>query len=1475
MGDWYDITFSASTRDDALRAPVSVMDNVVVRYGGEGSSGCNAYAEVQVEKWGRVMISRSEFTDSLYAGLNITSQESGVGVATVTTSRFTRSRCGPFFDGGDISNSVFEDMTANRSMWALNPQNVQLTGNLFRKPAAISRQDSREELDARNNAFLEGITIDSNRPPADVSRNWWGWPVPDQPPWSCYSSSSTYIPDVKREVIKGSCNDYFSITGWRYKVIPALQQAPPVPKAGVDGVPEPALSVPESQTYGGGAGTSSAYGYRPVGMQADPVNTATGSFVTSAVDAVLPAVGLPLSVARSYDSASGAAGPLGRGWSFGYDIRLVEDADGAITLWAGDGQRLRYTRAADGYMGAPGVTATLAATDGGGWTLTTRDQLRHEFDAAGRLTALRDAAGQGVDLAYDPAGRLTTVSGSGRSLSLTWDPAAERVTRVGLSDGRWVGYGYTDGLLTSVRDLSGAVTTYAYDADGRLTSITSPSGRRVTKQVYDDVTGRVTDQWDGRDNHSTFGWDPATETATMTDPRGGVWRDVYRGNVLIKRVDPVGGTTSYEYDSALQLIAATNPRGIRSVFGYNDAGDLISHSGPTKSVTSVYDNQHRVIASVNARGVEVNYGYDAAGNLTSVTRPNPNDSEPWVTRYDYTEQGLPAAVTDPLGNITSYAYNTHGDLISETSPEGRTTTYTRDSAGRVSAVTDPRGNVTGANPADYTTRYTYDDADRGTSIRNPLGHTTNYTYDTDGRLTRVEDPKGRASTYTYNADGHVTAVQGPDPAVTATTASYDANGNPLTTVDPMGRTTSYTYDLANRITKATSPIGTYSLGYNAGGNLTSITTPTGAKTQLLYDTAGRLTKIDYPTGTTDVAYYYDANGNRTAMTDAAGTVTYSYDRLDRPTTITRGATTFRYSWDAVGNMTGLTYPDGTNFTYGFDADGLLTSASSGATTLARYGYNPGGLLTSTERADGSTSSRSYDRAGQLTRITDQTPSKTLLDETYTLDATGNPTAIRHADATVDTFRYDVFDRLTKACFNDTLGSVLGDQELVGGCEDTSADFIEWAYDTSGNRTRETRPAGSTSYSYNPAGQLTTVTAPTGATTSYGYSANGNMTKAGADTYTYNNAGRITNSTVDGVASTYTYDGDGRRLTTTSAGTTRKWLWGPLSYDLALEQDGNNATLRRYVYGVDRLSMTVPGTAGAPGVGEFFYHTDALGSVRSVTDTSGAEQWQYSYEPYGAPRTSAKLAETAPANPMGWVGEYTEPGGTTHLRARQYDIDTGRFNQPDPANAVPAGATYTYANANPLTHTDPLGLWPEWGDVLNVVKNIATTTATVAGGGALILGATGIGAPVAAVLGGVAVGAGIVTAGISAYQAWDTCTSNTKGSCGAAIVTAAIDTAGAIPGAGAGAIGRHLAKKTMFANSVLDTTPAGRQYSWHYLNDTGPVRKIPGSVVDEAIDHGNIVKDLSDRTVFFDPKNNVTVVKSTITGKIMSVRRGTP
>lgn len=76
------------------------------------------------------------------------------------------------------------------------------------------------------------------------------------------------------------------------------------------------------------------------------------------------------------------------------------------------------------------------------------------------------------------------------------------------------------------------------------------------------------------------------------------------------------------------------------------------------------------------------------------------------------------------------------------------------------------------------------------------------------------------------------------------------------------------------------------------------------------------------------------------------------------------------------------------------------------------------------------------------------------------------------------------------------------------------------------------------------------------------------------------------------------------------------------------------------------------------------------------------------------------------------------------------------------------------------------------------------------------------------------------------------------------------------------------------SGAYGTTPAGRPLTRHYAVETGPIRNIPGTVVDEVIDNNPGVPTVGGKTVYYDPRNNVTVV----TGdgeSIVSVHKGRP
>jgi len=490
----------------------------------------------------------------------------------------------------------------------------------------------------------------------------------------------------------------------------------------------------------------------------------------------------------------------------------------------------------------------------------------------------------------------------------------------------------------------------------------------------------------------------------------------------------------------------------------------------------------------------------------------------------------------------------------------------------------------------------------------------------------------------------------------------------------------------------------WTYGYDPNGNVTQLVdangnaTPTGGDGQTTYgyDVLNRLSSIDYSDTTPDVTLVaYDGNGNRTQMTDGSGQESYLYDPLNRLTSVTRGADVFFYGYDLV-NLTQATYPGLAAVTYGYDDDERLQSVASGGQTTS-YGYDAAANLRTTTlpAGNGYVETRTYDRAGTLVDVENKKGQTTLSRFAITPDPVGNPLSVVRtgALAQTQTYTYDNMDRLKSVCFE------------AGTCPGGSDPFIRWTYDGVGNRLTEARPAGTTSYTYNVADELTQA-----GSTAYTYDQNGNELSAGSRTFAYDLANRVKTTTLGNTTTTYLYDGDGKRLqasTGTQASKKTNFLWDLNQGlpQLGLERDGNNSLIRRYTYGARRISQTA-------GSNTSYHLHDGLGSVANLTSSSGATQWTWSYEPFGSIRTEQKASGSQPDNFMRFTGEYFDPTGLYHLRARQYDPLTGRFLTRDPVIApiTDSGVSaFGYPANRPTVLIDPSGTLGESG--LSRIRNI--------------------------------------------------------------------------------------------------------------------------------------------------------------------------
>jgi len=153
---------------------------------------------------------------------------------------------------------------------------------------------------------------------------------------------------------------------------------------------------------------------------------------------------------------------------------------------------------------------------------------------------------------------------------------------------------------------------------------------------------------------------------------------------------------------------------------------------------------------------------------------------------------------------------------------------------------------------------------------------------------------------------------------------------------------------------------------------------------------------------------------------------------------------------------------------------------------------------------------------------------------------------------------------------------------------------------------------------------------------------------------------------------------------------------------------NGAVTKTYTYGLQRISENqLSGSTWTP----TFYGYDGHGNVRFTTSTAGAVGNTYQFDAFGAPIASTGTI----ANTYLYSGERFDSNlNLYHLRARYYNMLTGRFETMDPGqqhgscfqggkscrgscgwpgeDIVHPGTLhkYVYAQDDPVNHVDPSG-----------------------------------------------------------------------------------------------------------------------------------------------------------------------------------------
>ncbi len=295
-------------------------------------------------------------------------------------------------------------------------------------------------------------------------------------------------------------------------------------------------------------------------------------------------------VIRAYNSAAVAVDMgLGAGWTAGF-LRRLEISEGAVTIVEGDGRAERWQRTADDLQG-PADTDVLLEQVADGFQLSRGSGAVEHYDLAGRPVSDADRAGRETRYAYDRDGRLTTVTG----------PFGHRLA---------LDYGEGD-HIAAITGPAGRRYAYGYDDAGNLVTVTYPDGA-VRRYHYEDTDfpHHLTGLTDGNGNrYAAWAYDSAgravrsqhaqTTNGTAQQP----WQLAY---------DTASQTTVTGPDGRVEILTFAENLGVKRL-----VSRLLASDG--KGLRQQFDARNNFLSRTDAAGRRTAYTWNESNQLVTVT----------------------------------------------------------------------------------------------------------------------------------------------------------------------------------------------------------------------------------------------------------------------------------------------------------------------------------------------------------------------------------------------------------------------------------------------------------------------------------------------------------------------------------------------------------------------------------------------------------------------------------------------------------------------------------------------------------------------------------------------------------------------------------------------------------------------------------------------------------------------------------------
>lgn len=1128
-------------------------------------------------------------------------------------------------------------------------------------------------------------------------------------------------------------------------------------------------------------------------------------------------------------------------------------------------------------------------------------QLTWEYDAHGNVESETDALGFTTVRSYDANDNLISeIKPHEAARLLTYDKMNRLTSEEYLVEPYYKKVFTYDplGNMTSSTDIYGNTTYFTYDDLGHLSKTIYP-------QVLDESGATICPEM----NQTC---DPFGRVIAVTDPRGNTVTSSYNSRGKPTCIDyPDGSQERFYYTLSGELEHSIGRDGSQIHYTYDPQNREIKKvwldaSGNILKLMEKTYNAFHLLSETDSMGVVTVYTYDFVGRISSKTTGNKK------TTYGYDLQGRESIVREEFEDGTWIAhvkkYNARDKVISE---------HDCDFLGNISNTINYRYSASGkcisktVENSLYLTEY--DPFLRIKREIDPEFQQTLYRYSTELNsqgipilVKEITDSRGTKTVITHDALGRIVQQESFDvfgELLEHITTFYDPSGNKAKQVISTKDTpiiNCYEYNAMGRLILTTEALGTQeqktvSRQYDHSDRLISLKKADGVILSYAYDRLGRISTLNSSDGSLAFAYTYDLNDNILSLQDHELKITRSYDIHNQLNAEVFPYGEIKYSYDEIGRLIQVTLPDHSTV--------ATTYQGMKAHTIERQGS-----LTYEETF------LEYDRKMNLTKA--QAPHQTGLLE-YSYDSLSRPvfTKTPHFEERL-TFSKGL---VVKRDVQDALGSQEANFQYDGLKRLLKEEGIaehSFTYDMLGNAITFDDKARD----FNARNALLGDSEK-----NYTYDLNGNRLHDGKNTYSYDALDRLITADTENGFYTYQYDPSGRRLFKKHSNETIAYLWQQEEEIGAVSSDNTLLEFRALDPHGRPFALELHGKLYIP-------IQDAYGHIRSLVDPeANVSCATYRYSAFGDEQIYGNIL-----SPWRFAGKRVDAEtGLIYFGKRYYDPKSFSWTTPDPLEDADGFNLYAYVHHNPLLYIDRDGCFSlsDWVSSSTILEAVAVTVAagTVIGWGALgfaegFLAGCGDGI-LATCIDFAADGAALYSEGATAYAEMDAATKayyafKTAGKVGGALYgsctpsgkvmqtalsagstamkAAKVATAGAKVATAAGKTGRvaqkvgSVAQRTFSqvekgANCVtgrkgwqlqnaifqpVRNQPAiirGMEYSGHALDQMQNRGFVP-SLIENTISHGTQMMK-GGKAVFYEPINNISVVKNPSTGRIITTFYG--